>query len=123
MQENKNSFREADCECRIIHEDLVQSTKSRLLEEDIIYEMSDIFKVMGDPTRLKIINALIISELCVCELSELMEMSQPAVSHHLKALRQCRLVKYRRDGKSAYYSLDDRHINELFNTCLNHVSE
>ena len=111
------------CTCNIIHNDLVTITKEQMAAEEMIYEMSDVFKMMGDPTRLRIINALLLSELCVCDLSELLSMSQPAVSHHLKALRQTRLVKYRREGKSAFYSLDDNHINSLFSLCLVHVSE
>ena len=106
-----------------MHDDVLQKVKPRLAAEDELYDMSDIFKTFADPTRLSIIDALIHAELCVCDLAELLALSQPTVSHHLKALRQCRIVKYRRDGKQAYYSLDDEHIRDLFRICFEHIAE
>ncbi len=85
--------------------------------------MSDLFKCFSDPTRLKIINVLLLAEMCVCDLTKVMNMTQPSVSHHLKHLRQMRLVKYRRDGKSIYYSLNDYHIQLLFDLCKTHLNE
>ncbi|MBR5627164.1 MAG: winged helix-turn-helix transcriptional regulator [Thermoguttaceae bacterium] len=86
-------------------------------------EMTEIFKCFSDLTRLKIINALLLSELRVHSLTEILQMSQPAVSHHLKQLRQMRLIKCRREGKTVYYSLDDYHVQLLFDICKTHVKE
>lgn len=94
-----------------------------LLPDNEIAEMSSLFKMMSDPTRLKIINALLVQELCVRDLAELMQMSQSAISHQLAALRNSRLIKFRRDGKQIFYSLDDEHIGQLFNQCLEHAQE
>ena len=102
----------------------VAAVASELTPDDVLIDMADMFKVMDDPTRLKILNALMVAdELCVGDLTELLNLTQPAVSHHLKALRQSRLVKFRRAGKAAYYSLDDDHIRLLFDQCLTHVME
>lgn len=94
------------------------------LEDDLqLARMAEIFQCFADPTRLKIINSLLISELCVYELTVVLQMSQPAVSHHLKHLRQLRLVKTRRKGQSILYSLDDDHIRQLFDICIAHLDE
>lgn len=92
-------------------------------DEEPIYEVADLFKVFGDSTRARIICALSISELCVCDLSALLDMSQSAVSHQLRTLKQARIVKNRRSGKVVYYSLDDDHIKALFNVAFDHVME
>lgn len=112
MQLSRNS--DALCHSTIIHADIVKKVKNELADHSQLAKMAELFKVMSDPTRLKIINALILSEMCVCDLSCLLNMKQPAISHHLKMLRQCRLIKYRREGKIAYYSLDDTHIVPMF---------
>jgi len=105
------------------HDEIINELKPQLTSEEDIYEMSDTFKAFSDPTRLRIIDALINAELCVCCISSLLELSQPAVSHHLKALRQARIVKSRREGKEIYYSLDDEHIRMLFELCRQHIAE
>ncbi len=94
-----------------------------LLPDNEIAEMSSLFKMMSDPTRLKIISALLVRELCVRDLAGLMQMSQSAISHQLAALRNSRLIKFRREGKQIFYSLDDDHIGQLFNQCLEHAKE
>ncbi len=111
------------CECSVIHEDAVALVRSRMPEEDPIYEVAELFKVFGDSTRARIICALSISELCVCDLSCLLNMTQSAISHQLRILKQARIVKNRRSGKSVYYSLDDEHIRQLFGTAFEHVME
>ena len=111
------------CQNTTIHDDVVKEVESKLTPDDVLLDMADLFKAMNDPTRLKIINALLIHEMCVCDLTAILNLTQPAVSHHLKALRQARLVKYRREGKAAYYSLDDDHIQLLFAQCRTHVTE
>lgn len=111
------------CATPAIHEDVVAAVRQQLEPDDVLLDMADMFKAFSDPTRLKIVNALLHSEMCVCDLTALLELTQPAVSHHLKALRQARLIKFRRDGKVAYYSLDDEHIQLLFDQCCTHIME
>lgn len=111
------------CDCNLIHEDVVAKVKAQMPDEEPIYEVADLFKVFGDSTRARIICALSISELCVCDLSALLDMSQSAVSHQLRTLKQARIVKNRRSGKVVYYSLDDDHITALFRMGFEHVME
>jgi ArsR family transcriptional regulator len=94
-----------------------------LTDDDHLVKIAELFKALSDPTRLKIVNALILSEMCVCDISALLNMNQPAISHHLKVLRQTQLIKYRRNGKIVYYSLDDEHIAPLFKQGHAHVFE
>jgi len=112
---------EAFCSCTIIHEDILNSVKDKMTNERHLLRMAELFKALNDPTRLKIINALILSEMCVCDIAALLDLTQPAVSHHLKMLRQIQLIKFRREGKVTYYSLDDEHIEILFKQGLEHV--
>lgn len=109
------------CSCCEIHEDCIKCVKENMLEETIIVKLSELFKTIGDPTRIKIIYALFKKELCVCDIAEVLEMTQSSISHQLRILRSFHLVKYRKEGKVVYYSLDDEHINELFNSGLEHV--
>lgn len=88
-----------------------------------LYELSDLFKLFSDSTRIAILWALSESELCVCDLCALLQMKQPAVSHQLKNLKQARVVNARREGKVVYYSLDDDHIRKLFNLGMEHLLE
>ena len=111
------------CACTMIHEDIIIQVRDGLSEDSMIRKTAELFKAVSDPTRLKIINALILSEMCVCDIAALMSMTQPAVSHHLKILRQMQLVKYRREGKIVYYELDDEHVRNLFYQGLLHASE
>lgn len=111
------------CDCNVIHMDVVEQVRKQMPDEEPIYEVADLFKVFGDSTRARIICALSISELCVCDLSALLDMSQSAVSHQLRTLKQARIVKNRRSGKVVYYSLDDEHIKALFNVAFDHVME
>ena len=113
----------AICDATIIHEDILKKVHDGLTDEIHLRKMAEMFKVLNDPTRLKIINALLLSEMCVCDIAALMEMTQPAISHHLKVMRQSELIKYRREGKVVYYSLDDEHIGLLFKTGLEHARE
>ena len=111
------------CETNIIHEGTVNKAKGELYEEIDYKNLSEFFKIFADGTRLKIINALLDNEMCVCDISCLINMNQSAVSHQLRVLKQMRLVKYRRDGKVIYYSLNDKHINDLFNIGMEHLNE
>jgi ArsR family transcriptional regulator len=110
-------------DCTVIHHDIVRRVKRRLPEDELLFDLAELFKVFGDSTRVRIICALLYAEMCVCDIAVLLGMSQSAISHQLKALRQARLVKYRRDGKVMFYSLDDQHIGSIFRQGLAHVSE
>ncbi len=111
--------------CEVFNPDkkVVEVMKKNRLEEDVLYELAEIFKTIGDPTRIKILYSLKERELCVCDLSELLEMSSSAISHQLRVLRNNKLVKFRKEGRSVYYSLDDDHILSLFRQGLEHVLE
>lgn len=111
------------CNCNVIHSDVVERVKKSLPKEEVLYDLSEFFKVFGDSTRIKIICALFESEMCVCDLSALLNVSQSAISHQLKTLKSARLVKYRRAGKVIYYSLEDTHIKHIFNDGLKHIKE
>lgn len=104
------------------HKEIIELIKKENLSQERIVELSKIFKALGDPTRLKIIYSLSKEELCVCDIADLLEMNQSAISHQLRVLRNLRLVKYRKEGKSAIYSLDDNHVLELFNQGLEHIN-
>lgn len=111
------------CESNTIHEDVVQRVRQEMPDEDPVYEVSELFKVFGDSTRARIICALSVSEMCVCDLSALLSMSQSAISHQLRILKQARMVKSRRSGKVVYYALADEHIRKLFDIAFEHVME
>ena len=112
-----------ECEVTEVHTDTVARLKDTLLSQEQFQNLGTLFKMFSDPTRLKILSALFQEELCVCDLSELLEMTHSAVSHQLSVLRQNRLIKYRRSGKNIYYSLDDEHIQLIFDAGLSHIME
>ena len=95
------------CDCVVIHEDVVQQVKDKMPEEETLYDLAELFKVFGDSTRIKILWALDEAEMCVCDIAALLNMTQSAISHQLRVLKQAKLVKNRREGKVVYYSLDD----------------
>lgn len=111
------------CSCNVIHKDIVNKVNEKRHDEDTLYDLAEFFKVFGDQTRLKILDSLFEAEMCVCDLSALLGMTQSAISHQLKVLKQAKLVKYRRDGKVVYYSLDDEHIKHIFDQGLTHIKE
>lgn len=111
------------CSCNIIHQDRIDYAKERLPQEETLYDLAELFKVFGDTTRIKIICALYESEMCVCDIAALLNMTQSAVSHQLRTLKNARLVKFRREGKVVYYTLDDEHIMRIFNEGLSHINE
>lgn len=115
--------KETICEITWIDKQKISVVKKKMKPEIIIYRLSETFKVLGDATRVKIIFALLVQELCVCEISNLLGTTKSAVSHQLRILRNMRLVKYRKDGKMVFYSLDDNHITNLFAEGLKHVEE
>jgi DNA-binding transcriptional ArsR family regulator len=111
------------CDCNVIHEDVVADARGHMPEEESLLELADLFKVFSDSTRVKIVCALLHAEMCVCDIAVLLGMSKSSISHQLRALRQTRLVKNRRDGKVVYYSLDDEHVGNIFAQGLLHVCE
>ena len=111
------------CEITTIHEDVIQKVKENMPEEDVLYSLGEFFKILGDGTRIKILNALFYSEMCVCDIATLLGMTQSAISHQLRVLKQGRLVKHRKEGKSVYYSLDDEHIKHIIEQGLTHIKE
>lgn len=111
------------CNIDIIDEKKITRVEKILPSREELFEIADIFKVIGDPTRLKIVMALEHEELCVCDLSALIGISVSGISHQLRLLRSNRLVKYRREGKMAYYSLDDMHVGSIIKETLDHVKE
>ena len=121
MNENKIDFER--CDCTVIHEDVVNSVRDGMPHEESLYDLAEIFKVFGDTTRIKILYALFASEMCVCDIAVLLNMTQSAISHQLRVLKQARLVKYRKDGKVVYYSLDDEHVKKIFDQSLIHITE
>lgn len=111
------------CDCTIIHEETVKQVKSRMPSEENLYDLAELFKVFGDTTRIRILCALSESEMCVCDIAALLNMTQSSISHQLRILKQARLVRYRREGKVIYYTLDDGHVKQIFNQGLEHLSE
>lgn len=99
----------------------INTMKDLMLDDEDITRLSDVFKTLGDPTRLRIIFILSKCDLCVCDIAEVLNMTQSAISHQLRILRNLRLVKFKKEGKSVIYSLDDEHILLLFNQGLEHI--
>ena len=118
-----DTMKNKTCEHTIIDKKSVEAIKKMMIEPDTSKRLSTTFKALGDPTRIKIVYALSKKRLCVCDLSAALGMSQSAVSHQLRILRNLKLVKFEKVGKTVYYSLDDEHILNIFNKCLEHVNE
>ena len=111
------------CDCDVIHPQAVSDARQRLSDAELLYSVSDFFKVMADSTRMRILAALDGGELCVCDLSAALSMTKSAVSHQLKVLKDADLVTYRRDGKNVYYALSDDHVRLILETGMAHVQE
>lgn len=123
---NKNDvFNVGDdvCSINLIHENAIKNAKEEMLSEDTYIELSETFRLFGNPTRLKILTLLSVEDLCVCDISEILDMSQSAVSHQLRTLRGQNLVKYKKEGKQARYSLADKHVVEILKIGIEHVLE
>ncbi|UWG96127.1 metalloregulator ArsR/SmtB family transcription factor [Dehalobacter sp. DCM] len=111
------------CDCLVIHDAIVKKVKDVMPAEENLYDLAELFKVFGDTTRIKILWALSEAEMCVCDLAFLLNMTQSAISHQLRILKQCRLVRNRKEGKIVFYALDDEHIQGIFNQGMIHVKE
>lgn len=120
---NKCGCLAMQCDCDVIHQDVVDKVKSEMLDDDSLINMADFYKALSDSTRIKIINSLYISEMCVCDISVLLNMTKSAISHQLKNLKELNLIKSRKQGKEVYYSLADRHVGIVFEITKEHVQE
>lgn len=111
------------CDCDVIHEDVVNDVRKKMLDKDEYIELASLFKIFGDGTRVQILYALEQSEMCVCDIACLLGLTKSAVSHQLKALRLSNLVKFRREGQNVYYSLADDHVKEIIDIGFEHLRE
>ena len=111
------------CDCEAIHEDKINIAKEKMLDEQTLLKISNFYKALSDSTRIKIINLLEKSELCVCDISVILNMTKSAVSHQLKYLKQKNLIKCQKRGKEVWYTLADNHVSEVFDISLEHISE
>lgn len=121
---NKMEVRKEElCESNEIHEDLLKIVDETLPEETELYDLAELFKVFGDSTRIRILFVLFEAEVCVCDLAKALNMTQSAISHQLRILKQSKLVKSRREGKSIFYSLADDHVRTIINQGREHIEE
>ena len=111
------------CEYMHVHEDIVAQVKQSMPDEEVLYDLAELFKIFGDSTRIKILYVLSESEMCVCDIAQLLGMTQSAISHQLRSLKQSKLVKYRREGKTVFYSLSDSHVRTILDQGMEHVAE
>jgi DNA-binding transcriptional ArsR family regulator len=111
------------CEYIHAHKDIVEKVNQVMPDEEILYDLAELFKIFGDSTRIKILYVLFESEMCVCDIAQLLNMTQSAISHQLRALKQSKLVKYRREGKTIFYSLADGHVRTIIGQGMEHVAE
>ena len=111
------------CQYMHIHQDTVKTLQENMPGEEILYDLAELFKIFGDSTRIRILYALFEAELCVCDIAQLLGMSQSAISHQLRILKGSKLVKYRREGKTVFYALADGHVRTIIDQGLEHVEE
>lgn len=111
------------CDSVEIHKDLVEAVNKNMPKEEELYDLAELFKVFGDSTRIRILFVLFEAEVCVCDLAETLHMTQSAVSHQLRILKQNKLVKSRREGKSIFYSLADGHVRTIIDQGREHIEE
>ena len=116
---SKNEF---ICDCNMVHEEMVNDTLSKMPKTEILHNLADFFKIMGDATRCKLLFALLQNEMCVCDLANVLSMTKSSISHQLSKMKDVGLVKSRKQGKTVYYSLDDDHISEIFEVGLEHIN-
>ena len=109
------------CDCNVIHENVVEDVKTKMLDNEFITEISTFFKILGDNTRVKILFALDHNEMCVCDIANVLNMTKSSISHQLSYLKDLNIVKSRKSGKEVYYSLDDEHVKEVFEVAISHI--
>ena len=111
------------CEYMHVHEDIVAKVEKEMPDDEILFDLAELFKIFGDSTRIKILYLLFESEMCVCDIAQMLRMTQSAISHQLRVLKQMDLVKSRREGKTIFYSLADGHITTILSQGLDHIQE
>lgn len=111
------------CDEHCVHSELLKQVRSELPHEEQLYDLAELFKIFGDTTRIRILYALFESEMCVCDIAELLGMSQSAISHQLRLLKQVKLVRNRREGKTVYYALADEHVRTIIHQGMDHIEE
>ena len=111
------------CKCEEVHEYIIDEVRQVMPQDEMLYDLAELFKVFGDTTRIKILYALFSKEMCVCDIADLLDMTHSSISHQLRVLKQARLVKFRKEGKIVFYSLDDCHISQIFSCGLEHIEE
>ena len=111
------------CQADIIHTDVLETVRAQLPPDELLYDLAELFKIFGDSTRVKILYALLQSELCVCDIAGLLDVTQSAVSHQLRVLKASKLVKFRREGKVVFYSLADDHVSRILSQGMEHIEE
>ena len=119
----KNETREDICEAHEIHPERINEVKDKMPDDDTLYDLAELFAVFGDSTRIRILFVLLRSEVCVCDLAAALHMTQSAISHQLRILKQNKLVKSRREGKSVFYSLADDHVRSIIAQGREHIEE
>lgn len=110
------------CDCNAVHEDAVKAAVEKMPQDAAVKKISDFYKILGDMTRCKIIHALLGGEMCVCDLASALSMTKSSISHQLSKMREHGVVKFRREGKAVYYSLDDGHVASIFELTLEHIN-
>ena len=118
VQENTPTCQEEE-----LHPEAIHRVREKLPQDEVLYDLAELFKIFGDSTRVKILYALLEGELCVCDIAKLMEVTQSAVSHQLRVLKGSKLVKFRREGKTVYYSLADEHVIRILSQGMEHITE
>ena len=111
------------CDFIHAHEEIVERVRTTIPNEDVLYDLAELFRIFGDSTRIRILYVLSEAEMCVCDIAQLLGMTQSAISHQLRSLKNARLVKARRDGKTVFYSLADDHVKTMLAQGLEHVCE
>jgi len=111
------------CDCEVIHEDVVARVRTAMPDEKRLYDVANLYKLFADGTRVRLLWALSVDAMCVCDLAVLLGMTKSAISHQLKSLRLANLVRYDRRGKVVYYSLADGHVRDIFANAVAHVAE
>ena len=122
MEDQKGGCEMAE-EYLAAHKELVAQVLEQLPDDEVLYELADLFKIFGDSTRIKILYALWEAELCVGDLAQLLDLSQSSVSHQLRVLKDAKLVRFRREGKVIFYSLSDDHVRTIISMGMEHVEE
>ncbi len=111
------------CQFMHVHEEIVEKVNSAMPQEEALFELAELFKIFGDSTRIRILYVLFESEMCVCDIAQLLGMTQSAISHQLQVLKKSKLVKYRRQGKTVFYSLADAHVRTIIGQGMEHIAE